>query len=69
MILNATEAVYRCLLFLRGKNGEKVRNRGQFWKKSTQSWFQEEASTGEAKTQKRELWLHTTKQVQNARTI
>jgi len=39
MILNATEAVYRCLLFLSGKNGEKVRNRGQFWKKSTQSWF------------------------------
>jgi hypothetical protein len=25
--------------YLRGKNGEKVRNRGQFWKKGTQSWF------------------------------
>jgi len=24
---------------LRGKNGESVRNRGQFWEKCTQSWF------------------------------
>jgi len=28
MILNATEAVYQWLLFLRGKNGGIVRNRG-----------------------------------------
>ena len=29
-ILNATEAIYQRLLFLRGKNGESVRNCGQF---------------------------------------
>ena len=28
MILNATEAVYQWLLFVRGKNGGIVRNRG-----------------------------------------
>ena len=33
------EAEIHCLLFLRGKNGESVRNRGQFWEKCTQSWF------------------------------
>ena len=38
-ILNATEAVYRCLLFLRGKNGERVHNRGQFSIFCTQSRY------------------------------
>jgi len=33
MILNATEAVYQWLLFLRGKNGGIVRNRGFSLKK------------------------------------
>ena len=32
MILNATEAVYQWLLFLRGKNGGIVRNRANFGK-------------------------------------
>ena len=35
MILNATEAVYRLLLFLR-KNGGIVRNRGKFWENCSQ---------------------------------
>ena len=39
MILNATEAVYQWLLFLRGKNGGIVRNRGKFWKNCSQSRF------------------------------
>ena len=34
MILNATEAVYRCLPFSRGKNGENVRILAM-----SQSWF------------------------------
>ena len=39
MILNATEAVYQWLLFLRGKNGGIVRNRGNFWENCSQSRF------------------------------
>ena len=35
MILNATEAVYQWLLFLRGKNGGIVRNRGFSPEKNT----------------------------------
>ena len=34
MILNATEAVYQWLLFLRGKNGGIVRNHGFSTKKN-----------------------------------
>ena len=42
-LYNDTEVVYRCLLFLRGINGGRVPNRGQFCFFGTQSRFSSNA--------------------------